>query len=58
MNKGQQPMQKLVADMATLVPKGDKNWASMFSEDHSKWIFNTECCATATYYQHAVCKKY
>ena len=51
-------MQKLVADMATLVPKGDKNWASMFSEDQSKWIFNTECCATATYYQHAVCKKY
>jgi hypothetical protein len=58
MNKGKGPMQQMEANIATLVPAGDKNWISMFTEDNSKWIFNTECCATTAFYQHAQCIKY
>jgi hypothetical protein len=35
-------MQQMEANIATLVPAGNKNWISMFTEDKSKWIFNTE----------------
>jgi hypothetical protein len=48
----------MLAAMASNVAKGDKNWLAMFGSDKSKWIFNTECCATTKYYQHAICKKY
>ena len=58
MNKGAGPMQQFTSGLAANVVKGDKNYAAMFGSDKSKWIFNTECCATTTYYQHAKCEKY
>ena len=51
-------MDQFKASLAANVVKGDANYAKMFGEEKSQWIFNTECCATTTYYQHALCAKY
>lgn len=56
LNKGQGPMSFMLQDMAKYVKVGDENWKRWFGTDKSKWIFNTKCCATQTYYRNAVCK--
>lgn len=55
MNKGQGPMSFMLNDMANLVKTGDANWEQWFGADKSKWIFNTQCCATQTNFRMAKC---
>lgn len=45
----------MLQDMAGNVKTGDANWLKWFGADKSKWIFNTECCATQTNYRMAAC---
>lgn len=45
----------MLQDMAGNVKTGDDNWLKWFGSDKSKWIFNTECCATQTNYRMAAC---
>jgi hypothetical protein len=54
MNKGYQPMQNILADMAKYVPLGDANFAR-WNGDKADWPFDTECCATDQYRRMASC---
>lgn len=47
----------MLQDMATNVASGDTYWAGLMGSDKTKWVFNTQCCATDTYYRMAQCKK-
>lgn len=55
MNKGQGPMSQMLSNIDSLVETGDTNWIGWFGSDKSKWPFDTECCATDSYFQMAVC---
>ena len=48
-------MTQILADMDKYVPIGDANWLTWMGQDNSKWVFNTECCATQTNYKTARC---
>lgn len=49
-------MSFMLQDMPKYVKTGDENWHRWFGTDKSKWVFNTKCCATQTYYRNAQCK--
>ena len=56
LNKGYGPYSfMLEEDLPKLVATGDANWQSWFGKNRTMWPFNTECCATGTYYQQAFC---
>ena len=56
LNKGAGPMKNMIADLDALVKTGYTQWEKMMGTNQSTWVFNTECCATDTYFQMAVCR--
>lgn len=39
------------------IKDGDARFQTWFGDDKSKWPFNTQCCATQTYYRMASCSR-
>lgn len=56
LNKGAGPMNQMLANLDALVKTGYEQWEKMMGNDKAQWKFNTECCATDTYFQMAVCQ--
>ena len=57
MNKGQGPYTFMMQDLDKDIKDGDARFQKWFGDDKSKWPFNTQCCATQTYYRMASCSR-
>jgi len=55
LNKGAGPMRQMLANLADNVKTGDTNWVFWFGTNKTAWPFNSQCCATQTYYRQAKC---